>query len=144
MTQQRTRRIKFGAHWTACVEEGAGGCLLWTGQIDKAGYGRRGGRLAHRLVYEMEVGPVPDALPLDHLCRVTRCVNPLHLEPVSQRENLLRSPLTFQGRNARKTHCPQGHPYDEANTYRPPRGGRICRACSRARRTAVQLSQETP
>lgn len=106
-------------------------CWLWTGAIGN-GYGRftigRKEVRAHRWAYEALVGPVPPSLDIDHLCRVRACVNPAHLEPVSRRENLLRGD-TITARNAARTHCPQGHPYDESNTKRR-RGGRECRRCA--------------
>jgi hypothetical protein len=119
------------------------GCWLWLAGKDRNGYGsfnRRyaGTGLAHRIAYEVTYGPVDPKLSLDHLCRNTSCVNPNHLEPVTQRENILRgaSPMA---RHARQTHCLRGHPYDEANT-RHYKGGRICRAChnenEKARRSA--------
>lgn len=83
-------------------------CWLWTGYIDGQGYGQfhHDGRVgyAHRVAYEALVGPIPSGLHIDHLCRVTACVRPSHLEPVTQAENLRR-----QG--AAITHCPQGHEY---------------------------------
>ena len=88
-------------------------------------------RYGHIVSYELFVGLMPEGLELDHLCRVRRCVNYNHLEPVTHAENMRRSAL------ARKTHCPQGHPYDVTNTYYPPGGGgrhRICRACQALRR----------
>lgn len=109
------------------------GCLLWTGAKSTGGYAviRINGRLryAHRLMYEMFAGPVPEGLQLDHLCRVHHCANPAHLEPVTSRENSLRG-TGIPARNAAKTHCPAKHPYDEANTYRR-HGRRYCRTCLR-------------
>lgn len=113
----------------------SGACWLWTRSCNGKGYaeiklaGRRHG--VHRLAYELLVGPVPEGLVLDHLCRVRRCVNPDHLEPVTNRENLLRGEGA-SAKNAAKTHCPAGHPYDEANTILRPRGSRRCRACHNA------------
>jgi excisionase family DNA binding protein len=115
-------------------------CWLWTGAL-RNGYGRIRGRgrgspniPVHRFAYELLVGPIPDGLVIDHLCRVRNCVNPAHLEPVTSRVNGLRS-VPFNWESA-KTHCAQGHAYDEANTRWNARGGRGCRACDRARRAA--------
>jgi hypothetical protein len=119
---------------TGCIEWLAG-TIRGYGQFyaGRMSYDETGTMFAHRWSYEYHVGPIPDGMQLDHLCRNPSCVNPEHLEPVTARENVMRS----SGRaavNARKTHCPQGHPYDEANTYiYPPRGERQCRACSRER-----------
>jgi hypothetical protein len=121
------------------------GCWLWTLSVfTRTGYARIAvpgptgtvTRLAHRVSYETFVGPVPDGLHLDHLCRVRRCINPQHLEPVTPRENLLRSPAAPAALNAAKTHCPRGHAYTADNTYTTPdgRSGRICRACVSTRR----------
>ena len=113
--------------------EVVGECWLWTAGKAPNGYGKcwLDGRTvgAHRAIYELLVGPIPEGLVIDHLCRVRHCVNPDHLEPVTQQENLLRGD-TFQARNRAKTHCPQGHPYDESNT-RMFAGKRACRTCGR-------------
>lgn len=77
----------------------------------------------------MLIGPIADGMTLDHLCRNPACVNPAHLEPVSQRENNLRAPTSVTSINSAKTHCKHGHPYDAANTYHMPGGGRDCRKC---------------
>lgn len=117
------------------------GHWLWTGTLQPEGYGRIGkaGRPigAHRLSYETFVGPIPEGLHIDHLCRIPRCVNPVHLEPVTCAENMHRgtSPAAL---NARKTHCPHGHPYDEVNTRRRVDGSRACRACEAAYRARVR------
>ena len=108
---------------------------IWTERLHpRDGYGRAwwGDRAvqSHVLAYELLVGPVPEGKQLDHLCRVRACGNPAHLEPVTCQTNLLRGE-TLAAANAAKTHCPQGHPYDEANTYITKHGGRDCRACSR-------------
>lgn len=116
-----------------------GCCWMWRGAKTPGGYGQfrpdyRGPSVvSHRYAYELLVGPIPDGLQLDHLCRTRACVNPAHLEPVTQIENIRRgfSVATF---NRLKTHCPQDHPYDTANTYiNPTTKGRFCRACARER-----------
>lgn len=120
-----------------------GGCWLWTAYVGPEGYGRIrwNGRqpVAHRVVFELLVGPVADGLQIDHLCRVRRCVNPAHLEPVTPLENVHRS--TSADYWLSKTHCPRQHPYTAANTYVTKRGGRTCRTCARdkmrARRAAA-------
>jgi len=86
----------------------------------------------HRASWELLVGPIPDGLVMDHLCRNRGCVNPDHLEPVTQRVNNLRGE-SRSARQATWTHCPQGHPFDEGNTYRRPSGKRECRECTRER-----------
>lgn len=110
-----------------------GDCWLWCGNTTQLGYGLfwlppAPGRcvISHRWLYERLVGRLPEHLVLDHLCRRPRCQNPDHLEPVTQRENVRRG----MG-HGRETHCPQGHPYDEANTYRRRNGIRQCRTCHR-------------
>jgi hypothetical protein len=112
-------------------------CWLWTGASNQAGYGSvtiDGQQYyAHRIAYQWLIGPIPSGLPLDHLCRQTACVNPSHLEPVTQRENVMRglSPGLAAARQLGKTECPQGHPYDETNTYIRPSGARECRICAK-------------
>lgn len=118
------------------VDEGSG-CWLWRAAHNPAGYGRltRGGKayLAHRVAYEALVGEIPEGLVTDHLCRVTRCVNPEHLEPVMDRENILRGEAPT-ARNAVKTHCDHGHEFSEENTRMLKGGRRRCMACHRRRR----------
>lgn len=118
------------------VKVDSAGCWLWTGTQHEQGYGllcvgRRKHR-AHRMTYETLVGVVPDGLVLDHLCRVTRCVNPEHLEAVTQHENIMRGNGPTAA-NARKTYCPQGHPYSGANLRVTPDGWRYCFTCKQER-----------
>lgn len=89
---------------------------------------RKVARYAHRVAYEHLVGPIPDGMQLDHLCRNRTCINPAHLEPVTARENVRRA-------RSLVSQCPSGHPYDEENT-RIYDGRRYCRACHRARSSA--------
>jgi hypothetical protein len=118
-------------------------CWLFTGARLPNGYGviragrrgERGERLAHRASYVALVGPIPAGVEIDHLCSVRNCVRPDHLEVVTHAENMRRT--VARGRavfwNAGKTHCPKGHPYDEANTFVRKCGRkRLCRECMRA------------
>jgi hypothetical protein len=120
-------------------------CWLWTAGLN-GGYGvyTIGGRPrpAHRLAYEELVGPVPDGLQLDHLCRVRRCVNPAHLEPVTSKENTRRGTAVdvIAERQRSKTHCPRGHPYaiygitiTRRTGSRAGRTERVCTACRKRR-----------
>lgn len=112
-------------------------CWQWTGSGTLNGYGQfavRGRKIyAHRYMYDLLVAPIPSGMQLDHLCRVRRCVRPDHLEPVTARENQLRG-NGVGGRNAAKTHCVNGHPFDAQNTYHRPDGYRDCYTCKRARK----------
>lgn len=109
------------------------GCWLWTGYRQPSGHGRFGvaaGDIvqAHRFAYELLIAPIPEGLQIDHLCKVPRCVNPTHMEIVTLQENVRRDNPIW-AINTAKTHCPRGHEYDEANTYRY-RGKRKCRKCA--------------
>lgn len=123
----------------AKVEPLQNGCWRWTAGHQVGGYGVfwDGGRLnrAHRTAYELLIGDIPDWLVIDHLCRTPECVNPLHLEPVTTRENLLRG-VGLTSRNAQATHCRQGHPFTPENTYARGTHGRWrgCRECHRLKR----------
>lgn len=107
----------------------SGDCWVWTGYRSPLGYGRitvnKHPRQAHGIAWELSVGPIPEGLELDHLCRNPPCVNPAHLEPVTHRTNMRR------GAKGRQTHCKWGHPFDERNTYWKRSGTRGCRACHR-------------
>lgn len=113
---------------------GKGPCWLWIGD-ESATYGRlkvNGTPIgAHCFSYELLVGPIPSGLHIDHLCRVTRCVNPEHLEAVPPRTNNLRG-TSPAAKNAAKTHCHAGHSLDPSNTY-VYGSHRVCRDCIRKR-----------
>jgi len=149
--------------------EKTAGCWEWTGHINRWGYGlitlprsTHGAYVngtpksigVHRAAYQVFVGPVPEGMQLDHLCRNRACCNPDHLEPVTLVENLARgeSPSAI---NARKTECVKGHPFDEANTHINPQGHRVCRICATtarraharakaAARRAARMTAQTP
>jgi hypothetical protein len=125
------------------VEVAESGCWLWTGGTTSAGYGQvRGGTggqvYVHRVAYEIAKGPIPDGLVIDHLCFVVNCVNPDHLEAVTQAENArraFRAGLWFPRvatENAQRTHCRRGHEFTPENTY-VWRNHRTCVICRRAR-----------
>ena len=132
--QRKTRRQRPAVdRFTEKTAPGEGGCIEWTASLNSNGYGTFTAAsyvtvMAHRWAYEHYVGPIPPGMTLDHLCRNRRCVNPEHLEPVTQHENLLRSG------NAIKTHCPAGHPYSGSYLPVDPRTGhRSCHQCRRDR-----------
>lgn len=112
------------------VPEPNSGCVLWTGAYNFGGYGRvwiEGKRRAsHRVAYELAVGPIPDGLTIDHLCRTPACVNPMHLEAVTMRENVMRG-NTLPAMEAKRTVCLKGHPYDRIEVD----GSRTCKTCDR-------------
>ena len=126
------------------------GCWLWTGTNDgRHGYGRiwldGKMRYAHRVGYELLAGSIPEGLELDHLCRVPCCVNPDHLVPVSHRENCRRgiTGAVNGAREAAKTHCKRGHPYNKVNTFVDRKGKRVCRTCKRMLEKAGHKRRKT-
>lgn len=125
-----------------------GGCWIWTAAEDGKGYGAFGVAegltvKAHRFAYEDLAGPVPAGLQLDHLCRNRLCVNPDHLEPVTNRENTIRglAPSTNAARLKARTHCKYGHEFTAENTRLTREGWRDCRACRRQREAIYRLKR---
>lgn len=127
MTEPTTEPTTEARFWAKV--DASGDCWMWTAGQSSTGYG--GFRFedrwqgAHRVAYTLLVGPIPEGYELDHLCRVRRCVNPDHLEPVLHRENVVRGLGPVHQRA--KTTCKRGHPFDAANTYQ--RDGRTHRDC---------------
>lgn len=124
-THRILRDIPFEERFWGRTSPGENGCIVWTGAT--TGQGRYGScqwqgkpRLAHVVSYLAFVGEYDRSLELDHLCRTTLCVNPLHLEPVTHIENM---------RRAAPTHCKWGHEFTPENTVLRPRGHRDCRIC---------------
>lgn len=127
----------------------ATGCWLWMGSRKGPGYGtfcfENVTRLAHRVSYELFVGPIPEGLQVDHLCNTPPCVRPDHLEVCSGRQNVLRSPAAPSAINARKTHCNNGHEFTPENTYVTKNGSRQCKRCTadRMKRAYWRQKQES-
>jgi hypothetical protein len=132
----RKRKTDAEKFWPKVDRRGDDECWPWIAGRTAGGYGLfwftgppRTATTAHRVSYELHGGTIPAGLEVDHLCRNTLCVNPTHLEPVTRHENEARKP--------RKTHCPQGHEYNEANSYVEKNGKYLhCRVCDNARHKA--------
>lgn len=132
--------VLFRRFWTK-VEFGWD-CWIWTGAKTK-GYGHISVNkvylYAHRLAYEFLIGPIPSELVIDHLCQTPACVNPGHMEMVTRVENLRRGPH----HQREKTHCKNGHAFDETNTVVLARG-RGCRICMRDARLRYEARRKVP
>lgn len=150
-----------GRFWAQVTKQGPSECWPWTGPLNKQGYGRisykgddgqhRRAR-AHRVAYELVVGPIPDGLALDHtchdpevcqlgdLCPHRACCNPAHHQPGTLSTNAARGRTTSGQAQLARTHCPKGHEYTNENTKTRTNNGytkRYCIACERARFPAM-------
>jgi hypothetical protein len=126
-------RISTEERFLRKVDKQEDGCWEWAASRNQDGYGlfnMEGTSKAHRASYLLFVGPIPEGLTIDHLCRNRGCVNPEHLEPVTLRENVLRG-LTLAAANAAKSHCYRGHPLYGENLRIDQLGKRVCRECRR-------------
>lgn len=124
----------------------SGDCWLWTDVLAANGYGylgiggRSGRKIqAHRIAFELAKGPIPEGMQIDHLCRNRGCVNPDHLESVTQRENLLRG-TGVSARHAVATHCSRGHEFNDQNT-RTRNGKRQCKICQNYTKRMKRIEQ---
>lgn len=137
--------------WSKVDIRGWDECWPWTASTNPDGYGKfsvgrksDGTTLAHRMAYQLLVGPIPEGLELDHVrdwgCVSTLCCNPLHLEPVTHEENNRRS-NSRTAVNARRTHCVNGHEFTPENTYYYERGGRHHRTCRTCRRDGMRRAR---
>jgi len=141
--------------------EKRGTCWIWTKKIGRDGYGRfylgRRWLMAHRFAWELLIGPIPEGLEPDHLCHTRdlscpggptcihrRCVNPDHLEAVTHRENMRRTP--YIAAKVAQVECINGHSYDDHNTRIDTRGCRRCRTChaieERARKATARAARK--
>lgn len=126
------------------IERQPDGCWLWAGPVKANGYGviGRGGRgntdYVHRVMYELIIGPIPEGLCIDHLCRVRACCNPSHLEAVTYSVNVSRGL-----RSALNTHCRAGHARTPENLIRNGVRSTRCRPCNVERLRALRANQES-
>ncbi len=116
-------------------------CIEWTGSKTMCGYGvvwlGRGIRKRiHRVVYEGIYGKITNGLVIDHLCRNKLCINPNHLEAVTNKTNVLRG-VGLTAVHAKKIKCPRGHKYDRVNSD----GSRGCSICNKERIKKWRLSK---
>lgn len=126
--------------WAKVDRNNDGECWRWVASLNSAGYGQiyRDGRpdRAHRVAYELLVGPIPEGLHIDHLCRNRWCVNPVHLEPVTLAENNRRAAAAAAPGSRRKQRCRNGHEFNAENTRIDPAGWQRCRTCERTQALA--------
>ena len=156
MARDSARKTPLEILESKYTPEPMSGCWLWFGATDgRKGYGRvqpgkaHRHRQAHRLSYDLHKGPIPEGLVVDHICNNPSCVNPDHLQAITQLENMKRGRykegLALGGmangrRQKAKTHCPQGHPYTKGNLRASKDGFRRCLTCHREREIASRAA----
>ena len=117
-------------------------CWIWTASRTDRGYGSFGldgkVRRAHRVAYELAVGPIPDGMSILHACDNPPCVNPAHLRVGTQVQNMADELVRGRNHNAAKDRCVHGHAFTEGNTYVTPNGRRNCRTCRAAARRSFR------
>lgn len=115
------------------VEKSDSGCWIWSAYRDPKGYGTFGfkGKVqkAHRVAYQLAIGPIPEGAHVLHSCDTPPCVNPAHLRAGTRSDNMRDKVLRGRDYNVKKSQCIHGHPFDETNTYVTPDGRRNCRTC---------------
>jgi hypothetical protein len=131
-----TERLRFDSKW-----EQRGQCHVWTGPLDKDGYGtfylRRRGRRAHRVAWFDANGPIPEGMVTNHSCRNRACVNVQHLRLLTAVENSMQDSTSIPYLNSRKTACPRGHAYDKRVTY-AGKTQRVCSTCERDKKRRLR------
>jgi hypothetical protein len=126
---QRVEIARRGANLCGEIWMVIGECWKWHGQLRKEdGRAMRGGRYAYRLIYELARGKIPNGVISHHICENPWCVNPWHIKLMPRSAHLHLHGVTGDNHQAKKTHCPAGHPYDALNTYVYKRD-RLCKAC---------------
>ena len=127
------------------------GCWVWKGHQHRQGYGvtsfKGQTHLAHRMLYMMLVGPIPEGKELHHVCENVACCNPAHLQPVTPKVHHTLNPRSIANGNRLKTHCPKGHEYTDENTWAqipkryPYRYDRVCRTCYPERKSCMTVAE---
>lgn len=135
-TGRKSLKVRF---WEKVDVRRGSECWEWQAGRKARGYGtfdcQGKPTPAHRMAYTLTLGPIPEGLVIDHLCSNPPCVNPVHLEPVTQAENTRRgrAGAAQRARRARQTHCKNGHEFTADNTYRDPKkNSRSCKTCRAA------------